>query len=195
MLAAVSAQASVIQKKDPGDSLAQAQNIDNSFSVGANPNIRDSPTNPWVSILAVGNGSFDYFSFTVPRAGCTGTFDIDFGVNPNNLIDTVLALWRVEPDGTHTLLQVNDDYYPFTVGAGGSISGQDAYIAWTFDRPGKYVVGVAEYPSQAVSTGWSQGSAPPHQGASYTLQVCLGAHANPSLGGALLLLLGADGQP
>ena len=45
---------------EPNNTIGTAQNINNDFSVGANPDIQDAEMGPWVSIRASGDGTFDY---------------------------------------------------------------------------------------------------------------------------------------
>lgn len=67
---AATALAGYIDEIEPNDSLAGAMQIDPYFSTGAQPDIDDDIDPlvwPWVSIDAPhGNGTFDYFKFTVP---------------------------------------------------------------------------------------------------------------------------------
>ena len=126
---------------EPNNTIGTAQNIDNDFSVGANPDIQDAATWPWVSIGADGDGTNDYYAFEVPAAGVTGVFDIDYGATGGaGSVDTELCLYAT--DGT--VLAGNDDSSSAT-GAGGSVSGLDSYIQHVFAAPGTYVIGVGEY--------------------------------------------------
>ncbi len=65
--------ASDIGEIEVNDTLATAQNIDGSFSIGANPDIGSLPvannplTVPWVSIAGAGDDTVDYYSFTVVK--------------------------------------------------------------------------------------------------------------------------------
>ena len=168
-LIAGSAMAASILESEPNNSVAAAQNIDAHFGVGANPDILNATTVPWVSISGTGNGTFDYYSFTVAAAGVTGVFDIDYGYGAGGSMDTELFLCT----STGTLLAHNDDAAT-SLGAGGSVDtwppiSFDSYISYTFGAPGTYVIGVGEWYSS-----WSGGGItgnPPDSGDTYTLQV------------------------
>lgn len=177
-----------ITKSEPNDSLLQAQHIDSYFSKGSNADILNAATVPWVSIQATGNDTYDYYTFTVPTAGSVGVFDIDHGMNVGGSIDTELALWRVNADGTYTVLAENDDW-DHSAGAAGSVHDFDAFISHVFDRPGRYVVGVAKYSASAGPAGWNSGSQIPHVGATYTLQASIQGHVASGPAGAVLSLL------
>jgi len=120
-----------------------------------------------VSILGTGDGSFDYYSFTVISGGITGIFDIDYGSGSGGSVDTMIALWNDKG----TVLIVNDDY-SVSAGAGGSMSGLDSFMQYYFSDPGTYVIGVAEYSSSAGTNGWSGNVL--DQLDTYTLNVALG---------------------
>jgi len=160
-------EALIIFEIEGNDTIATAQNIDAFFSIGANVDIQDSATIPWVSISATGDGTYDYYSFTVASAGSTGVFDIDYGMFD---IDTEIGLF--DPAGL--VLAQNDDFFPNTVGAGGSAHPFDSYISHTFAASGLHTIGVSRFPSSAT-TGTLTGAAP-HQGSDYTLQVSIQNH-------------------
>ncbi len=181
------ASATAIGESEPNDSLATAQNIDSYFSLGANSDIIFSETIPWVSISATGNGTYDYYSFLVTGTSVRGIFDIDYGKNQGGSIDTELGLW----DSAGNVLAENDDY-SYTAGAGGSVHNYDAYIDYTFDSPGTYIIGVAEYYASAGTGGWSGGI--PDSGDTYTLQVSIEGHGigqQPVPEPSTILLMGA----
>ena len=170
----------VVPEIEPNDNLTTALNIDNlGFSLDFDPNITDtlgintSTVLPHISIQGTGDGSFDYYSFTVANAGDSAIFDIDFGSGLANNgaingdpLDSELYLF----DSFGTLLSNNDDS---TVDAG-STSGLDSFIQFTFATPGTYVVGVASFPSSAVAGGISGSGVP--AGSDYTLQVSVQNH-------------------
>ena len=178
----------VINEIEPNNSLSSAQNINPFFSIGANTDILNAETVPWVSILGTGDNTFDYYSFDA-EAGDAGFFDIDYGMNAGGSIDTEIALW----DSNGMLLLENDDHYPITDGGGGSVHGFDAYLAYTFPTGGTYYVGVTAFSSSGTQSGWSTDSNLPGPGATYTLQVSLTNHAanDPIPEPATLLLLGS----
>jgi chitinase len=74
--------AAVVPKVEPNDILStsriQAQNVDASFTRGFQYGVAKSETWNWVSIQAAGNGTDDFYSFTVPAGGAQVILDIDF---------------------------------------------------------------------------------------------------------------------
>jgi hypothetical protein len=150
---------------EPNDSRATAQNLDGAtFTVANDPDITDSTTVPHVSVNGTGDGTFDYYSFTVAHAGDRGIFDIDhessvFGPG----LDTMLFLY----DSAGNLIAENDD--------GGGDPGSNgflaSYIDFTFAAPGTYTIAVAEYFS--FDNGGEVDGTPLSPGDAYTLQVSL----------------------
>jgi len=177
-----------ISEVEKNDTLDIAQNIDAFFSLGANADIQDPTTIPWVSIKATGNGTFDYYSFSV-EAGATGIFDIDYGFGgATGSMDTELALW----DSSGIVIAANDGF-DYTAGAGGSLPplfpslpAFDSYIAHTFTTGGIYIVGVGEVVALAETGGWSGNM--PDTGDTYTLQVSVENHAAVPEPATMLLL-------
>jgi len=170
------AQATNAAEVESNNTIGAAQNIDNDFSVGANPDIQDAELWPWVSIRASGDGTFDYYAFEVPAGGVTGVFDIDYGSGVGGSIDTELCLYT--SDGT--VLAGNDDSTYTSNGAGGSISRLDSYLSYAFPAPGTYVIGVGRYNTLCNPAGMA--GAAPSTGQTYTLQVSLSAHGMDSDG-------------
>lgn len=155
-LAPLASSAAFVIDTEPNDSLSAAQALDGKFTVEFSPDIGNtagvntSEFVPHVSILGSGDDTLDYYGFTVLRSGSIGIFDLDYGTSE---LDAALAIW----DDEGTLLFENDDYAPYELaGAGGSDDEFDPFIEFTFARAGSYVVGVAAFPSQAVSGGWRQ---------------------------------------
>jgi hypothetical protein len=142
------AQATNTTEVEPNNTIETAQNIDNDFSVGANPDIQDAEIWPWVSISSSYDSTFDYYAFEVPVGGVTGVFDIDYGSGVGGSIDTELCLYA--SDGT--LLASNDDSNSGN-GASGSATNLDSYISHVFSAPGTYVIGVGEYPTDCNTNG------------------------------------------
>lgn len=184
------ARATFITEIEPNNSIAGAQNIDSFFSLGPNPDVDlDPETIPWVSIAATGDGTFDYYSFTVNGATfgdpVTGVFDIDYGWGGDGSIDTELFL--IASDGT--FLAGNDDEGWFSY---------DSYLSYRFrfTQNGTFVIAVGEYNSwYNQSAGELQGNAP-DAGDTYQLVVSIEDH-NPADGGhaltpepATMLLMG-----
>jgi hypothetical protein len=169
------AQATNATELEPNNTIGAEQNINNDFSVGANPDIQDSEIWPWVSISASNDETFDYYAFEVPAGGVTGVFDIDYGSGVGGSIDTELCLYA--SDGT--LLASNDDSNSGN-GANGSVSSLDSYISHVFSAPGTYVIGVGEYPTDCNPNGMTGNT--PDAGDTYALQVSLSAHVVDSDG-------------
>lgn len=182
------ANAAVIGEVEPNNSLPTAQSIDGFFTLDYSPDIGDvTGTNtstyiPHVSIIGTGDGTYDYYTFTVGGAGTLGIFDIDYGM-PD--IDTEIAIW----DSAFTPLAENDDYFPITVGAGGSVHSFDSFIQYLFASPGTYYVGVARFAASALPGGWTGGA--PLPGDDYTLQISLGSPAHPAPEPSTMVLLGS----
>ena len=152
-----------VPEEEPNNSRAGAQNLDGElWTVAPDPNIQDAKTIPHVSVLGSGDGTFDYYSFTVSTPGAVGIFDIDFAN-----FDSQLFLY----DNGGTLLASNDDTVPADPG---SASVLDAKIDFTFSSPGTYVIAVGEFFSEDAG-GSVQGNSP-DAGESYTLHVSVENH-------------------
>ena len=167
-----------VAEVEPNNSLVAAQNVDNAgFVLTQNPNIQDnigvnvSTVDPHITINGTGDGTFDYYKFTVTGAGRTGIFDIDGAT-----FDTELFLYNA----SGTLLASNDDYSGIDTG---SFTSLDSFIQFTFS-PGTYIIGVG-----AFSSNGNQGGivgTPPSVGDTYTLNVAIQGHSlsgPPSMGG------------
>ena len=171
----------VVPEIEPNDGLTSALNIDNlGFSLDFDPNITDtlgintSTVLPHISIQGTGDGTFDFYSFTVANAGDSAIFDIDFGSGLANNgavngdpFDPDLFLF----DSFGTFLANNDDNFPTDPG---STSSLDSFIQFTFATPGTYIVGVASFPSSAIAGGISGPGVP--AGSDYTLHVSIQNH-------------------
>ena len=159
---------------EANNSLLTAQNIDQAFNLTSDPNIGDqtqntSKTIPHATITGSGDGTFDYYSFTVTAPGTKAIFDID---NANNLgvaIDTELFLY----DLGGTLLADNDNA-DMTFGGGGSTNGNDPYLEFTFTTAGTYVIGVAKFNSTGNPGGIA--GVPLAAGDVYTLNASVVGH-------------------
>ncbi|HVK17593.1 MAG TPA: S8 family serine peptidase [Fimbriiglobus sp.] len=157
---------SVVVEQEPNNgpvtTLSAVQNLDDSqWSLGDDPAIFDSTILPHVSVVGTGDGTFDYYSFTVPTAGAVGIFDIDFTF----ALDSLLYLY----DSAGNLIGFSDD----NSGDPGSFSFFDSLIFYTFPAAGTYVVGVGSYPGVPVPIG-----------AAYTLHVSVAGHPTGSAAGA-----------
>jgi len=183
------ASASIISEMEPNNPLGSAQNIDAYFSTDFNADVQNSTSTPWVSILGTGDGTYDYYSFTV-EAGATAWFDIDYGRDSGGSMDTEIALW----DSSGNYLAENDDGGAWNGGSfdAGTIHGYDSYMEFaSFATSGTYIIGVAEFPSGGLTGGW--GGNLPDQGDTYTLQVSIEGHptaAAPVPEPATMLLFG-----
>lgn len=160
-----------ITEFEPNNTIATALNVDGHFNAAANPDITNATTWPWVSIDADGDGNNDYFSFTVPVAGVTGIFDIDYGHGMGGTVDTEMCLYAV--DGS--VLAENDDASSAAEGATGSAYSFDSYISYRFDVPGTYVIGVGKF-NVYCNVGGITGNVL-DTGNDYELQISLSQHA------------------
>ena len=167
----------VVPEAEPNNTLLTALPIDDlGFSldfdanIGDSFNINTSTLIPHLSILGTGDGSYDFYSFTVTNAGDRGIFDIDNGQSlGSGSFDSVLYLF----DSSGFQLIRSDD-------AGidpGSISGLDSLLEFTFPTAGTYYVAVAEFGS--FGGGGPNGiiDSPVPFGADYTLHVSIENHA------------------
>ena len=132
---------------EPNDSLENAQNVDGLFVISPDDDVENSEVDPHLSILGAGDGTGDYFSFTV-AAGSTMHFDID-----NADYDGLITLY----DSTGSVIAVGDDS-PVDPGSTGVA---DPALTHTFATAGTYVIGVGSYLDSAVVPA----------GASYTLHI------------------------
>jgi hypothetical protein len=159
-----------INEIEPNDTLASAQNVDNSFSIGLNSDIKDSETIPWVSINQVENVqpyTYDYYSFTVGTTGSLGIFDIDHGYVGGEGEDSQLFLY----DSNGTEIAFNYDMDPpldngsidyFGYGWTG-----DSYLEFTFLQTGTYYIKVGG----GGGTDYDK-----FDGSTYTLQISIENH-------------------
>jgi hypothetical protein len=153
----------------PNNTFAQAQNVDAFFTRDFNANIGDKSMNtsesiPNVTIMGTGDGSFDYYSFTIADMNDMAIFDIDYGHN----VDTLITLFDTAGD----VLSDNDDAEFFSWGAGGSTTVADSYL----ERAGWPSVGNFVIRVGALDAFDPSGVLLP-SGASYTLQISIQNHA------------------
>ena len=164
-------------KIEPNDTLASAQSLEGYiWSLNSQPDIGDmfgntSTVIPHLTVTAVGNDSFDYYSFVVPSAPARGIFDIDYGTTGNPLTDVNTQIFLYDSAGV--LQNLNSDS-PITWGSGGSTSTLDSYLDHTFLTPGTYVIAVAATPSLGATGGVS--GTPVRNGSTYTLQLSIEGH-------------------
>jgi len=145
------------------------------WDIDEDENIANSTEVPHVSIQATGNGTFDYFRFSV-NPGVTGIFDIDFGLGSGGDIDTQLFLYGVSGDNFNILTE--NDTSDVSQGGLGSTSVDDAFLEWTFEQAGEFIIGVGAFFS--FDSGFANepgliGSAPA-VGATYTLNISIPDH-------------------
>lgn len=171
------AQAIAIIESEANDTQATAQNVDAFFSLDFDANIGDqagntSTTIPHVSIVASGNDTLDYFSFTVAAAGSLVILDIDTAGLTNPLDSNIRLLTAGGVEVT------NDNDSDAAYGAGGSVVNPgnppfsiDAYIQWLIAAPGLYTVEVGE-----VAFGLPGYDVVP-SGVAYNLNVSVENHA------------------
>jgi Ca2+-binding RTX toxin-like protein len=166
----------IVPEAEPNNTLLTALPIDDlGFSLDFDPNIGDSSnantstTIPHLTILGTGDGSYDFYSFTVTNPGDRGIFDIDNGADSGpGGFDSVLYLF----DANGTLLERSDDSFIDP----GSTSGLDSLFEFTFPTAGTYLIAVAEF---GGSGGGPNGiiDSPVPAGATYTLNVSIENHA------------------
>ncbi len=179
-----------VAEVEPNNSLATAQNVTASFSNDADANITDSTLLPHATVFASGDGTFDYYTFSVKEAGSRGIFDIDFTFpfGMFGTFDPMLFLYAA--DGT--LIDQNDNI-PLTdpIDAGSS-SRRDPYLDHTFASAGTYIIGVAETGSIGAPGGII-GDAP-DIGDFYTLNISVTGVPEPAsfalFGAGIVTLIG-----
>jgi hypothetical protein len=169
--------ATPVSDVEPNDSMAQAQNINDSFSLDSDANITDSTTVPHATVNGTGNDTYDYYSFTVPQAGVstTGVFDID-GAFPS--FDSSLRLY----DSNGNFIAENDDLgspdagsVSCDPGCGDEPYTVDSYLVYNFPHAGTYYIKVSWFNSYVVPYDLD---APVPGGASYKLHVSVPNHTN-----------------
>ncbi|GAB6110854.1 DUF5801 repeats-in-toxin domain-containing protein [Desulfomicrobium salsuginis] len=127
--------------QDTGNSnIANAISLDGHFTLGENADVANSGTMPFVSIHAVGNGSYDFYSFTVTQPGSVGVFDIDYGAGHGGSFDSIVKLYN----SSGVQLVWSDDA-SVSYGGSGSTSGLDTFLTYNFSVPGTYYVAVGSY--------------------------------------------------
>lgn len=160
-----------IPEVEGNDSLVTPMNVDSSFSQEFDPNIGSSTANtstvlPHVSIQGTGDGTFDFYSFTVTNPGDRGIFDVDFSsAAGGSTLDTVMVIY----DANGQTVAFDDDSST-SDGQGGSTSSFDSFLDIVFSTPGTYVVGIGR-----LSGSSNQGVALP-AGSVYTLQISIQNH-------------------
>ncbi len=170
-----------VPEAEPNDTLFAALPIDDlGFSQDFDPNIGDSfgvntsTIIPHISIQGTGDGTFDFYTFTVTNAGDRGIFDIDFGNGQDNLgnvtaddFDSEIFLF----DSLGNSIAENDDFFPADPGTTNTL---DSFLEVTFPAAGTYTIGVAQFSSSSTPGGITGNPVP--FGADYTLQVSIENH-------------------
>ena len=149
-----------VVEEESNNSRNRAQPIDEAFSLEFDANIGNSAgentstTVPHATILGTGNGSVDFYSFTVSQADSVGIFDIDSTEN----MDAYLRLF----DSRGNQVFENDDFSNDP----GSDTSLDSFIEFTFTAAGEYFVEV----------GTCCTAQPVNSGESYQLHVSIENH-------------------
>ncbi|HND52794.1 MAG TPA: pre-peptidase C-terminal domain-containing protein, partial [Pirellulaceae bacterium] len=145
----------------PQDLEAAQWNMFFDLRIGNQAGTNTSNSVPHVTVNGLGDGTSDFYQFTVPAGGGQVILDIDGGsTGAAGTMNTLLRLY----DSSLTVIASNDDA-PTTYGAQGSSSVQDSFIQSNLPA-GTYIVEVVQ------SNG-----APPASGQQYTLQVSVAGHA------------------
>jgi len=154
---------------EPNDTLATAMRLDQrGWSLTDERNIGDAAVVPHVTVTGTGDETFDFYSFVVPKAGQTGTFDVDLAdVAVAKRFDAALVLFDV----FGTVLATNNTA---SVDAG-SVSNNEPYLEYLFSDPGKYVIAVATSDSLAGFSDQLTNSPPPSD-SEYQLHVSIPGH-------------------
>ena len=165
--------ASVDEVEDNGGYLccAGAQNIDDYFSLDADPNITDkygtittppySTTVPHATINGTGDDTYDYYSFTVPAGSGITTIDVD-GAYPG--FDSIIRLYDsldAEQQNNNGFITASDDQ---DYRDPGSVDLKDSALEYPLGA-GTYYVKVGSYWENTVPAG-----------ASYKLNVSIPNH-------------------
>ena len=131
------------------DSIANALNIDDDYSLAADPNILNAETSPHVTVSATGDGTVHFYAFTVYGPDTRVFLDIDFGdTGGAGSFNSFLELF----DAAGNSLNTNDNF-PFPSGAQGSTSSNDAFINFVVANPGTYFVAVSASGGGGVPAG------------------------------------------
>lgn len=152
-----------------------ADNLESGWTRNFDPRIGDSQTNtsesiPHVTVTGTGDGTFDYYTFTVPAGNSRGIFDIDGGdTGGSGSFHSSLRLY----DANGVLLANSAVFNSPLLGQTGSSSNRDAYLEYTFPAAGQYMIEVA---GCCIPEG-----VPP--GATYTLHMSVAGHSTFIPGG------------
>jgi Ca2+-binding RTX toxin-like protein len=132
----------VISGADQSTPLAAPLPLPAEWNLAEFANVENPTERPHLSLALTGAGDL-YKAFTfAAQAGQTWVFDVD-GAS----FDSYLDLF----DSAGTKIAQNDDS-PTTDGAGGSTSGHDALISYTFAADGTYTIGLRSYYSSTLTS-------------------------------------------
>lgn len=142
------ASATYISEIELNDSFSEAQNLDGYFSLDADADIFFSTWAAHVSVNATNSATtdVDYYSFTVSTVGIIYYFDIDYGYDVGDSVDTTMGLF----DSSGNALAFNDDSY---LADPGSDHYRDSFILYTFADPGIYYIAVSNYQNFPLESG------------------------------------------
>ena len=161
--------AASVSEVEPNNSRAQAQNIDASFDLSANAEIFDSTTVPHATVNGTGDGTYDYYKFTVPQGDPVRVvLDMDhttpdWVANDDPYYDSWIDLYD-----SNNWLATNDDESGDPGSTQDDQAGVDSRLVETL-APGTYYVGIGSWP------GFSTVPA----GATYQLHVSVGNDVTP----------------
>jgi Zn-dependent metalloprotease len=141
-----------ISESEPNNDLISAQSLDGTFNYQYSDDIGNalnntSETIPHVSIQGTGDGSYDYFKFTVDTEDTTAIFDIDRESN-NGSFDSYLRLY----DSQGNLLASNDDSN-ISNGGSGSTNSLDSFLIHNFTTTGIYYIKVSQFRDRVIDLG------------------------------------------
>jgi len=131
------------------NSIANALNIDNEFSLVADADIQDSETIPHVTVTATGDADVHYYAVTVFEDNTAIILDIDYGnTGGSGSFDSQITLY----DSSGNQVSSNS-FAPFVAGGSGSTSSQDAFLSTTIATAGVYYIAVSSNDGAAVPDG------------------------------------------
>lgn len=122
---------------------AMALSVDGAFNRAADRDIDMATARPHVTVEATGDGSIDFYAFTVTAAGSGASFDIDGAYRGDG---TGFDSWLQVLDAAGNVLAFNDDGLtdPGSLEAYPSFS-RDSFLTYTFADAGAYIVEVGAY--------------------------------------------------
>jgi hypothetical protein len=144
--------------------LAQAQDLNNYFNLTYSPDVGDATSNtsetiPHASVFASGDGSYDFYKFTVTSAPSKVILDVDHHADRGVQVDTVMFVYNENGE----VVAQGDDSQTYE-GQSGSSQALDPFLSFTLNTVGTYYVRITEFTNDGSVGGISQGAA-------YTLQV------------------------